>query len=725
MRPYHAGLLGADSLVVLDEAHLVPPFERLVESIASGRDAGGRSLRPEPGLDVFVPPLRMLSLSATGRVREDVLGLDDDDREHPVVLRRLDAKKRSMLRDEVKPAELAESLAAEAWTLAEDGAAAVRCLVYCNRRDDAVKVQATLENLRKRSGVEAIETELLVGGRRVYEREQAARWLRERGFFAGSAGQPRCATFVVATSAGEVGVDLDADHMVADLVAWERMVQRFGRVNRRGEGDASVVVVPALAEEDDDKARLAAVRALLDELPSTKSGKVDVSPGALAALRERSRRKPALAALFSNASTPPALHPPLTRATVESWSMTSLEEHTGRPEVAPWIRGWVEEPPQTTIAWRADLPLRADGNLLGAEGVELFREAADPHLSERLETETWRTVAWLHERLQSVSSSAPDVADSEASARPLRPGDVAAVVLGGPRGSRTLRAGDFVTKEELAGALLLVDVRLGGLSAGLLDDDSNDASDVSLVDGADRVVPFRVRRVTEEDAAAPVGWRTEARIAVRVDDEEETEWLVVESPAGEGAASQDGRAVAVRRAQLLADHVSWAEQEAAEIAAKLELSEPHQRVLRAAARLHDVGKQAITWQRAFRAPGDGVYAKTTTRPNLKVLGKYRHEFGSLAHAARSDLLERMEPSLRDLCLHVIAAHHGRARPTIEIEGAEEPPTQAERRAREVALRFARLERRWGLWGLAWWEALLRAADQRASKRIEAEGGSRG
>ena len=34
MRPYHAGLLGADTLVVLDESHLVPPFERLLERIA-------------------------------------------------------------------------------------------------------------------------------------------------------------------------------------------------------------------------------------------------------------------------------------------------------------------------------------------------------------------------------------------------------------------------------------------------------------------------------------------------------------------------------------------------------------------------------------------------------------------------------------------------------------------------------------------------------------------
>ena len=64
--------------------------------------------------------------------------------------------------------------------------------------------------------------------------------------------------FLIATSAGEVGVDLDADHMVCDLVAWERMVQRLGRVNRRGDGDANVVLVV----ERDPKPKMAVAKAL-------------------------------------------------------------------------------------------------------------------------------------------------------------------------------------------------------------------------------------------------------------------------------------------------------------------------------------------------------------------------------------------------------------------------------------------------------------------------------
>jgi CRISPR-associated endonuclease/helicase Cas3 len=100
MRPYHAGLLGADALVVLDEAHLVPPFEMLLESIESGLRAdpaassrsgtfaqfGARSVEDRG----FIPKFHLLSLSATGRERQgEVFNLIESDLDDPVVAQRL------------------------------------------------------------------------------------------------------------------------------------------------------------------------------------------------------------------------------------------------------------------------------------------------------------------------------------------------------------------------------------------------------------------------------------------------------------------------------------------------------------------------------------------------------------------------------------------------------------------------------------------------------------
>jgi len=143
----------------------------------------------------------------------------------------------------------------------------------------------------------------------------------------------------------------------------------------------------------------------------------------------------------------------------------------------------------------------------------------------------------------------------------------------------------------------------------------------------------------------------------------------------------------------------------------------------AAAALHDEGKRAARWQQAFHAPDNGrpPYAKTLGRPDLAVLDGYRHEFGSLPHAEASERLRALPPPLQELCLHLIAAHHGAARPVIRTAGAPEPPSVLARRAQAVALRYARLSRQWGPWGLAWWEALLRAADQQASREND-EGG---
>jgi len=90
MRPYHAGLLGADTLLVLDEAHLVPPFEHLLRTIATAPAFRPRDKRR----DQCVPRFRLLTLSATGRTQGGkVPGLSEKDFEHAVLRKRLNAKK--------------------------------------------------------------------------------------------------------------------------------------------------------------------------------------------------------------------------------------------------------------------------------------------------------------------------------------------------------------------------------------------------------------------------------------------------------------------------------------------------------------------------------------------------------------------------------------------------------------------------------------------------------
>src|SRR5579884_1338466 len=96
MRPYHAGLLGADTLVVLDEAHLVPPFEMLLDAVSSN-SAGIAPRGAEAG--AIVPQFKLMSLSATGRTRsERPFSLTDKDLKHSIVRQRLDAKKRLRLK---------------------------------------------------------------------------------------------------------------------------------------------------------------------------------------------------------------------------------------------------------------------------------------------------------------------------------------------------------------------------------------------------------------------------------------------------------------------------------------------------------------------------------------------------------------------------------------------------------------------------------------------------
>ena len=108
---------------------------------------------------------------------------------------------------------------------------------------------------------------------------------------------------------------------------------------------------------------------------------------------------------------------------------------------------------------------------------------------------------------------------------------------------------------------------------------------------------------------------------------------------------------------------------------------------------------------------------------------------SVQLAAQSDSLPE-ERSDRDLLLHLIAAHHGHARPFAPVVIDEELPSikvggiflshdqrnsllPPHRIDSGLAERFWKLTRRYGWWGLAYLESTLRLADQQASAAEDA------
>ena len=763
MRPYHAGLLGVDSLVVLDEAHLCPPFEALLRGVAEQRDG---EFGPRGRSCSATPSFNLMSLSATGRDMPDappqsIFRLEDQDRTESVVHQRLTARKRLKLIELVDPKSLKEQMAERAVELgAVDHPS--RVLVYCDSRRDAVDVKSRIDKECKHKQTAGDLTtqhssELLVGERRVYERTALEGWLEQHGFL-GSKTPPSTPTFLVATSAGEVGVDMDADHMVCDLVAYERMVQRLGRVNRRGgQGRTATIYVLALrpalkgkgvkAEKERSERALDAFErqlAPLSRLPAGEDGRREASPWALGELKSK------YPDTVSAATTPAPLHPPLSRPLLDAWAMTSLEQHEGRPEVAPWLRGWEEDDePQTIVVWRKHLPCRRAGVDTSAPPVMVtgFFRTAPIHATEKLEAASSRVLDWLLKRANRLGQRERDaIENSDIMAILLdRDGEhVESVNLGqliqlaAPVSSmRTQERRERDRRKKawkerlLPGRLLVVDKQICGCRDGMLDEGSDldvptsdsdehwmSTKEDPTLESSRPLIRFRVKQVTagedEEGLSIPAevaDWRYVRTFETHVDDGGLAWQGLAVYKWHDDAEDEDARSI-LATSQLLRDHAEQVASRVRHLAERLKLPNQEVEALVTAARLHDDGKAAPRWQNAMNAPDDGVYAKTTGGGNLRLLEGYRHEFGSLVKAESEDL---PEPT-RDLILHLIAAHHGYARPLISCLGCDDgPPSDLEARAGDAALRFARLQKEFGPWGLAWREAILRAADQAASR----------
>lgn len=696
-RPLHAGFLGQDALLIHDEAHLEPAFQSLLTAIA---DEQRHSNEPRP--------LKVLALSATGRTEPDFT-LGDRDFHNPEVKKRLHAKKRLQLHLVDDRKDLPERIAAKAAEL--DG----KVIVYLSSVDHAEKCAQRLRQTKKHS------VTTLTGTMRGAERDELvkgpvfARFLRRAG---DGVRLQEGTVFLVATSAGEVGIDISADHLVTDLPPFDALAQRLGRVNRYGEGDAEVHVYceklkappkakvdgangdDDIGDEDDkptkrrdeyDQARFF-TRELLGELPLRSDGRRDASPSALRELPRDARL---------SASTPqPNIHH-VDALLFDRWSYTTITNLLpGRPPVEEWLHGKAEwEPPRTTIAWRHEVAWLTEEHL-GRETLDDFLADYPLRSRETLSDITGRVL----KHLEKLAARYKDGAQFVWLVRHGKPAEIMKLV-------DVVDRYDSKKNPILDDATVVLAPEAGGLSEeGLLDGAAEFDPDVCYDLGPKKAE--RLVRESEEEPDAPTGMRLVRSVKRTVEGDDVLLWwhLYATSQRADDDGSRNSR-----KELLLDVHLQRTEAWAARLSLRLVLPESEQKALALAGRAHDLGKQRRVWQRSIKRFKEPPLAKGPMQPSE--LGHYRHELGSLHDGDFSGLSEEA----KELAMHAIAAHHGRARPHFPVVESYDPELRDDVVAalvREVPLRFDRLQRRYGRWGLAWLESILRAADVLGSEDEE-------
>jgi CRISPR-associated endonuclease/helicase Cas3 len=538
--------------------------------------------------------------------------------------------------------------------------------------------------------------------------------------------------YLVATSAGEVGVNLSADDLVCDLSTFESIAQRFGRVNRFGElADSSIDIVhprtfdyETSPEKQQGKDRVEIARERTLRLLEKLMG--DASPQALGHLPAAAR---------SAAFIPEPAILPATDILFDAWSLTTIRGCLpGRPPVEPYLHGVAEwEPPQTQVAWRTEVEVITD-----LEGTTSLQTLYPPE--ELLADYPLRAHELLRNRSSRVFEQLKKLAaHHHAKALPVwlveQDGQVTPWRLADLLAQRD-------AEETLHHRTLLLPPSAGGLrSDGSLDGDALPSVPVEK-DIADLVPPDspRLRQRTRADGPAssvdvPDGFRLiRPPIDTRPspessDDDEDTGSDAEQSTAPrsgrywywfESTQALDGSNLHYAQASVLLDvHTKDVKNLACSIAEKLRLPADMVHAISLAARFHDAGKNRSAWQKGIGNPTPSIsLAKAGRHLRPRETGdRYRHEFGSLLDVATHPDFLALPAASQDLVLHLIAAHHGRARPHFpadEVADSTVALTTVQTLAGEVPLRFARLQRRFGRWGLAYLESILRAADYAAS-----------
>jgi CRISPR-associated endonuclease/helicase Cas3 len=733
--PVDFGLLNIDTLWVMDEVQLMGPARTTSSQLQLYADYQARLCTHEP-----LAPRRTLWMSATLGVaagsheapawmktpewsdcllRVPVAGACDhgsveenDLADREFAKRWIAPKKLEMHLRELepassqvkrRPAKKVEDQPSTAWTadspdlvnriLSEARSSPGRTVVaFVNRVDRA---RALFSNLRAQSGN---PDDLLLLHARFRPRDRKA---TERRLIDAA---PPCGRIIVSTQVLEAGVDLDAQALFTEMCPWPSLVQRLGRLNRRGEQtEAHAVVFDVPLPLQKEKEPAADYR--------DRAGKESSRPYDPADL-EITRQRLATLSAEGGSVSPQALSkiesqiglagPILRRFDLDDLFDTDPDLAGGHTDVAPFVRA-LDRDVDAYVLWRRlklppddQPPMHAD-ELCSAPFYEVRDAFAGQDLwILTLATGKRRGAAWRRARADEI------------------------------------RAGDTVMVDLSAGCYTEETGWLGKGHSARRPGTWIDRWDRS--DGA----AFRVWAKTDAASEVPTF----------------NDWDIIDTRLDSSRASGEDPRSHTKRWMELNVHLNEAAKCATAIVTSLGLPTSLANPVRLAARWHDVGKalerevsgstlspfQNMLLKAGFAeggAPLAGVlYAKSNRRGGPP--SGFRHEVASaLAYLA--------QPDADELVAYLVMAHHGKVRllpapwddddsgevngvrPNDRVPGSVLPDMESDKPADLDPTRFlssplhpgwqgrvAHLLRRLGPFGLAYLESLVRVADWRAS-----------
>jgi CRISPR-associated endonuclease/helicase Cas3 len=746
-RPREAGLLAFDSVIVVDEAHLARQL------VATARRIGAlEAIATEP---LVAPRLQVVEATATiadERATRSV-GVSADDlgsgaaADEVLARRLLTAKPVMLVPSSEWPAVSASARGMVARLMADqaDELLAAHGRTVACIANTVIGALGVATELRRRGRT----VELLVG--RMRPHDVAALTKRRPGLLTVD-GDPDV-DVVVATQTIEVGMDADFSAMITELAAGSALAQRAGRVNRLGDRVSTEV------------------RVLIPQSGIGPKGAPPYQADELvAALEWISRRATAGAGLapfrVSQDPPPPAVLRRLVLGRPEAWDAMFLARTSDRlfaePDLDLWLSDDLEPDTDVSVVVRNGLTADAVDDLA-------FLRATPPRAAECFPASIGVLRGLLDREGREGPHARPvyrwraDEFDVLVGSADLRPGDVlvvdevawfthGVVDAGGTEhatdvleddhddGPFLLRIGAAThgqaSSQLLAGIGLVLDAypsdgraRRAAIAAAINDvlrrlgpDATRDASArltkaVGLLRG--RLADTAIDAGPPGDDGAPA-WIVIADQRRRLDDEEIRQtWSGGSVPVG------------------LAEHQADVASRASEIAVRLALGDDIDRALREAGALHDEGKRDPRFQQLLRgdmpgpdnAVGNGPLAKSGRRTPAEYRAAtassglptgWRHE--QLSSVVAWNWTSSGADAKAELVTRLVGTSHGHGRSafphtTTGLVGTSHELSEPSARLHDLG-EWDRIvdatHRMHGVWGCAYLEAILRAADGQVS-----------